>query len=70
MATRMERGCRKAFSYSHSPLFADYIVFGALQWARVSSPYSLLDHDDPIDEWFRRCLGLFGGLGAGVPAAA
>eukprot|EP01035_Chromulina_nebulosa_P058587 gene58587-80228_t len=23
-----------------SPLFADYIVFGALQWARVSSPYS------------------------------
>lgn len=54
----------------HSPLFADYIVFGALQWARVSSPYRLLDHDDPIDEWFRRCLGLFEGLGAGVPAAA
>jgi len=54
----------------HSPLFADYIVFGALQWARVSSPYRLLDHDDPIDEWFRRCLGLFDGLGAGVPAAA
>lgn len=66
---------RSTLSYQHylgghSPLFADYIVFGALQWARVSSPYSLLDHDDPIDEWFRRCLGLFGGLGAGVPAAA
>lgn len=53
-----------------TPLFADYIVFGALQWARVSSPYRLLDQDDPVDEWFRRCLGLFDGLGASVPAAA
>ncbi|TIQ58212.1 MAG: glutathione S-transferase family protein, partial [Mesorhizobium sp.] len=27
------------FIGGQSPLFADYIVFGALQWARIASPY-------------------------------
>lgn len=53
-----------------SPLFADYIVFGALQWARVTMPLKLLAEDDPVAEWFARCLALHDGLGAGVPAAA
>ncbi|HWK65083.1 MAG TPA: glutathione S-transferase family protein [Rhizobiaceae bacterium] len=52
------------------PLFADYIVFGALQWVRVVSPFRLLAQDDPVAEWFDRCLDLHGGLGRKVPAAA
>ncbi|TPL13123.1 glutathione S-transferase family protein [Mesorhizobium sp. B2-4-10] len=53
-----------------SPLFADYIVFGALQWARVASPYPLLDDHDVVAQWFARCLDLHGGLGRTVAAAA
>ncbi len=41
-----------------SPLFADYIVFGALQWARIASPYRLLEHSDIVAQWFERCLDL------------
>ncbi|MBE7185140.1 MAG: glutathione S-transferase family protein [Methylobacterium mesophilicum] len=53
-----------------SPLFADYIVFGAFQWARVTSAYRLLEEGDPVGEWFERCLGLYDGLGAATLAAA
>jgi glutathione S-transferase len=53
-----------------SPLFADYIVFGALQWARIASPYQLLDAGDVVAQWFARCLDLNGGLGRKVAAAA
>lgn len=52
------------------PLFADYIVFGAFQWVRIATPYKLLDDDDPVTNWFSRCLGLHGGLGRRVAAAA
>ena len=51
------------------PLFADYIVFGALQWARITSPYRLLDESDLIAQWFERCLDLHDGLGRTVEAA-
>jgi glutathione S-transferase len=53
-----------------SPLFADYIVFGALQWARITSPYRLLDDSDIVAQWFGRCLDLHDGLGRSVAAAA
>lgn len=52
------------------PLFADYIVFGAFQWARIATPCKLLDDADPVAEWFGRCLGLHNGLGRSVAAAA
>ncbi|HEV7310256.1 glutathione S-transferase family protein [Ensifer sp.] len=52
-----------------SPLFADYIVFGALQWARIVSPERLLRADDPVSDWFERCLDLHDGLGRSVTAA-
>ncbi|MDX8495059.1 glutathione S-transferase family protein [Mesorhizobium sp. VK22B] len=66
---------RSMFSYQPfiggvSPLFADYIVFGALQWARVASPYRLLDDSDSVSQWFERCLDLHGGIGRQVAAAA
>ena len=53
-----------------SPLFADYIVFGALQWARIASPYRLLEDSDSVAQWFERCLDLHGGIGRQVAAAA
>ena len=53
-----------------SPLYADYIVFGALQWARITSPYRLLDDGDIVAQWFERCLDLHDGLGRAVEAAA
>ena len=53
-----------------SPLFADYIVFGAFQWVRVISTYPFLAKGDAVSEWFERCLDLHGGLARKVPAAA
>ena len=52
------------------PLFSDYIVFSALQWVRVASPYAFLATDDPIAAWFERCLDLHGRYAREVPAAA
>lgn len=51
------------------PLFADYILFGALQWARVVSPRQMLAADDPVAGWFERCLDLHGGVGRAVAIA-
>jgi glutathione S-transferase len=49
------------------PAYSDYIVFGALQWARCSSPQDLLSDDDLVAAWFGRLLDLHGGLGAKAP---
>lgn len=61
---------KQPFLGGESPLFADYIVFGAFQWARVSSPFRFLPAEDPVSVWFERCLSLYEGEGAKVPAAA
>ncbi len=53
-----------------SPLFPDYVVFGALQWARVASPLKELADDDPVSAWFNRCLALYDGMGLKTKAAA
>lgn len=58
------------FIGGQSPLFADYIVFGALQWVRLMSPYRFIADDDPIAAWFERCLDLHDGFGRRFPAAA
>lgn len=52
-----------------SPLFADYIVFGAFQWMRIVSDFGVLDDGDPVSEWFGRCLDLHGGVARQVAAA-
>lgn len=49
------------------PLYADYLVFAAFQWARMSSPFKILAADDPIKIWFERCLDLYDGLGRSAP---
>jgi len=51
-----------------APTYADYILFGTLQWSRVASPFRILADDDPVLAWFRRVLDLHGGVGRDVPA--
>jgi glutathione S-transferase len=46
-----------------APSYADYIVFGTLQWPRCASRFELLAADDPIAAWRERMLDLFDGLG-------
>lgn len=43
--------------------YADFILFGTLQWPRCCSRFPLLAEDDPVAEWQGRMLDLFGGLG-------
>jgi glutathione S-transferase len=52
------------------PLFADYIVAGAFQWARIVSSYAPLAADDPVADWFGRILDAHDGVGRRVAAAA
>jgi glutathione S-transferase len=49
------------------PSYADYIVLGSLQWPRCSSPFQLLEDDDPVSEWRARGFALFDGLAANAP---
>lgn len=51
------------FLGGEAPLYADYLAFGAFQWARVISPFRVLEADDPVAAWLERCLDLHGGLG-------
>lgn len=46
-----------------SPLFPDYIVFGAFQWVRTTTAFQVLEANDPVNIWFERCLDLHDGLG-------
>ena len=47
-------------------LFGDYIVFGALQWLKITTGSIHLPPDDPVSRWFDRCLGLYDGVARAV----
>ncbi|MEM7534381.1 MAG: glutathione S-transferase family protein, partial [Chloroflexota bacterium] len=51
------------FLGGEQPLYADYIIFGCFQWARVTTDFVMLKSDDPVKAWFDRCLDLHDGLG-------
>ncbi|MGD9616359.1 MAG: glutathione S-transferase family protein [Alphaproteobacteria bacterium] len=59
---------RQDFVCGEAPSYADYIVFGAFQWARAISSFELLAEDDPVRAWRGRMLDLFGGLARRAPA--
>jgi glutathione S-transferase len=59
---------RQDFVSGKAPAYADYIVFGAFQWARAISDFELLAADDPVRAWRKRMLGLFGGVAGRAPA--
>jgi glutathione S-transferase len=49
------------------PLYADYALFGAFQWARCISPFALLAADDPLAQWRDRLLDAHDGLARAAP---
>jgi glutathione S-transferase len=50
--------------------YADYIVFGAFQWARCVSTFELLEDADPVAAWRDRLLAAFDGLARSAVRAA
>ncbi len=59
---------RQQFVAGDLPAYADYIVFGAFQWARAISDFELLAEGDPVRAWRGRVLDLFDGLARRAPA--
>ena len=57
----------QAFLGGNAPNYADYIVFGGFQWARVVSPFKLLEADDPVYAWREKLLDAFGGMARRTP---
>jgi glutathione S-transferase len=50
-----------------TPNYADYIVFGGFQWARVVSPFRLLEEADPVYAWRERLFDAFDGMARNSP---
>jgi len=59
---------RQQFLAGTAPAYADYIVFGAFQWARAISDFELLAADDSVAAWRGRLLDRFDGLARKSPA--
>ena len=59
---------RQPYLHGDGPGYADYIVFGAFQWARSTSPFKVLADDDPVRDYVNGLLDLHGGLGRSTPA--
>ncbi len=53
-----------------TPLFADYVVFGTLQWLRMTCTIPVLPQEGEVAEWFERLLDMYDGLGRAARAAA
>ncbi|MGH7116072.1 MAG: glutathione S-transferase family protein [Stellaceae bacterium] len=53
---------RQQYLGGTAPIYADYVVFGAFQWARAISDFELLAAGDPVAAWRDRMLDAFGGL--------
>jgi glutathione S-transferase len=52
------------------PSYADHILFSPFQWARIASPFQVLEADDALAAWRERMLDLHGGFARTVPARA
>jgi glutathione S-transferase len=58
------------FLGGEAPNYADYIVFGPFQWARVVSPFRLLAEDDLVYAWREKLLDAFDGMARKSPGYA
>jgi glutathione S-transferase len=52
------------------PAYADYILFSLFQWARIVSPFEVLEATDALAAWRERMLDLYAGLARSMPARA
>ena len=57
----------QAYLGGAAPNYADYIVFGGFQWARVVSPFKLLADNDPVYAWREKLLDAFDGMARQSP---
>ena len=61
---------RQPYLTGDRPHYADYCIFGMLQFARCTSDCALLRPDDPVLAWRDRLLDLYEGYAAAEPAVA
>ena len=54
---------KQTFIGGDKPIFADYVMFGALQWLNVVYPDDAIMPDGPVGVWFNRLLDMYDGLG-------
>ena len=54
----------------NTPLFADYVVFGALQWLNTTSSVDYLSGETKVSGWFDSLLDMYDGLGRKGKVAA
>ena len=59
----------KPYIGGQAPLFADYVVFGALQWMRMTCTISVLPKEGDVADWFNRLLDMYDGMGRSAKAA-
>ena len=53
---------KQEYLSGETPGFSDYIVFGAFQWARCVSGFSILNADDIVFKWRDKMLNIYEGL--------
>ena len=53
---------KQEYLSGETPGFSDYIVFGAFQWARCVSGFSILNTDDIVYKWRDKMLNIYEGL--------
>ncbi|MBL6954816.1 MAG: glutathione S-transferase N-terminal domain-containing protein [Alphaproteobacteria bacterium] len=56
------------FLGGQAPSFADYVAFGAFQWARTSAPHDILEEGDVVAAWRATLLEMYDGLAGNMPA--
>ncbi len=57
------------FIGGETPHFADYVVFGALQWLRVCKGEAVLPQEGAVSNWFNSLLDMYDGMGRAAKAA-
>ena len=53
---------KQEYLSGETPGFSDYIVFGAFQWARCISGFSILNGNDIVYKWRNKMLNMYEGL--------
>ena len=61
---------RQNFLGGDAPLFADYVVFGSLQWLRTTCQIDHLPKEGNVADWFNRLLDMYDGMGRKAKTAA
>ncbi len=56
------------FFGGQAPVYADYLLFGNVQFARCTGPHDILSQNPSLEAWFERCLNLHGQLGRSEPS--